>query len=168
MLLVMGLTLLAIPRFWECGDLAQLRRHVENFGLRLEVLEDGPRIHKIMYNLPGREEQLGNFCESLENLGAVGIKVIKPQHMPPLPNAIWRTETDKPTRSGATLTAFDYELVKDNRPTTKFGTYKEEQLWENLEYFLKKVVPTAEQSGVAITFHPDDPPISPIQGFPRI
>ncbi len=153
---------------WEQGDLAQLKRHVENFGLRLEVFEDGPRIHKILYNLSGRKEQLESFCKSLENLGAAGIRVIKPQHMPPVLNAIWRTETDKPTRGGATSTAFNYELVRDAPPTVRFGTYEEEQLWESLEYLLKNAVPTAEQAGVVITFHPDDPPISPIQGFPRI
>ncbi|MEM2905459.1 MAG: mannonate dehydratase [Candidatus Bathyarchaeia archaeon] len=153
---------------WEQGDLAQLKRHVESYGLRLEVLEDGPRIEKIIYNLPGREEQLEHFCKSLENLGKAGIKVIKPQHMPPVPLAIWRTESDKPTRGGATSTAFDYELVKDVPPTTRFGKYEEEDVWKNLAYFLKNVVPTAEEAGVVITFHPDDPPISPIQGFPRI
>ncbi len=153
---------------WEQGDLMQLKSHVENFGLRLEVLEDGPRIHRIIYNLPGKEEQLENFCKSLENLGAAGIRVIKPQHMPPVPNMIWRTESDKPTRGGATSTAFDYDLVKNLPPTVKYGRYTEKQIWKNLGYFLKGVVPTAEQAGVVITFHPDDPPISPIQGFPRI
>ncbi|OYT49184.1 hypothetical protein B6U79_02365 [Candidatus Bathyarchaeota archaeon ex4484_231] len=53
-------------------------------------------------------------------------------------------------------------------PTVKYGKYKEEDLWKNLKCFLENVVPTAEQAGVVITFHPDDPPISPIQGFPRI
>jgi len=163
-----GPQLPADSEVWEYGNLAQLKRHVESFGLRLEVFEDGPKIHKIIYNLPGREEQLENFCKSLENLGAAGIKVIKPQHMPPVPLAIWRTETDKPTRGGATSTAFDYDLVKNVPPTTKYGEYKEEEIWKNLGYFLKGVVPTAEQAGVHISFHPDDPPISPIQGFPRI
>ncbi|MEM1581804.1 MAG: mannonate dehydratase [Candidatus Bathyarchaeia archaeon] len=153
---------------WEYGDIIQIKRHVERYGLRLEVLEDGPSMDKIIYNLPGREEQLENFCKSLENLGKAGIKVIKPQHMPPVPNMIWRTETDRPTRGGATSTAFDYEIVKDIPPTTRFGRYQEEDIWKNLEYFLKNVVPTAEESDVVITFHPDDPPISPIQGFPRI
>jgi len=153
---------------WEYGDILQMKRHVEKHGLRLEVLEDGPRIEKIIYNLPGREQQLEDFCKSLENLGKAGIKVIKPQHMPLVPNMIWRTEIDKPTRGGATSTAFDYDLVKDLPPTVRYGAYKEEEIWKNLEYFLKGVVPTAEESGVIITFHPDDPPISPIQGFPRI
>ena len=153
---------------WEYGDLAQLKMHVEKHGLRLEVLEDGPPIEKIIYDLPGKEEQLENFCRSLENIGRAGIKVIKPQHMPPVPNMIWRTEIDKPTRGGATSTAFDYDIIKDFPPTVKFGVYKEEEIWRNLEYFLRGVVPTAEEAGVVITFHPDDPPISPIQGFPRI
>ncbi|KYH39881.1 MAG: mannonate dehydratase [Candidatus Bathyarchaeota archaeon B63] len=153
---------------WEYGDIVQLKMHVEKHGLRLEVLEDGPPIEKIIYNLPGREQQLEDFCKSLENLGKAGIKVIKPQHMPPVPNMIWRTEIDKPTRGGATSTAFDYDLVKDFPPTVKYGEYKEEEIWKNLKYFLEGVIPTAEESGVVITFHPDDPPISPIQGFPRI
>ena len=76
---------------WEYGDIVQMKRHVEKHGLRLEVLEDGPRMEKIIYNLPGREQQLEDFCKSLENLGKAGIKVIKPQHMPPVPNMIWRT-----------------------------------------------------------------------------
>lgn len=153
---------------WEYGDLVHLKRHVENFGLRLDVLEDGPRMHRLLYDMPGANEQLESFRKSVENLGKAGIKVIKPQHMPPVPNAIFRTETDKPTRGGATSTAFDYALVKGLPPTLKFGVVKEETLWKNLEYLLKNVLPTAEQAGVVITFHPDDPPISPIQGFPRI
>jgi len=153
---------------WEYGDLAQLKLTVERYGLRLDVLEDGPGIEKIIYNLPGREQQLENFRKSLRNLGKAGIKVIKPQHMPPVPLMIWRTDLDKPTRGGATSTAFDYDLVKDVPPTAKFGEYAEKDLWDNLAYLLEEVLPTAEEAGVVITFHPDDPPISPIQGFPRI
>ncbi|MDH5795419.1 MAG: mannonate dehydratase [Candidatus Bathyarchaeota archaeon] len=153
---------------WEYGDLAQLKWTVERYGLRLDVFEDGPRIDKIIYNLPGREEQVDNFRNSLKNLGKVGIKVIKPQHMPPVPLMIWRTDFAKLTRGGATSTAFDYGPVKDVPPTAKFGEYTEKELWDNLAYFLEEVLPTAEEAGVVISFHPDDPPISPIQGFPRI
>jgi len=153
---------------WEYGAMAQLKWTVERYGLRLDVFEDGPRIDKIIYNLPGREEQVDNFRVSLKNLGKVGIKVIKPQHMPPVPLMIWRTDFAKLTRGGATSTAFDYGLVKDVPPTAKFGEYTEKELWDNLAYFLEEVLPTAEEAGVVISFHPDDPPISPIQGFPRI
>jgi len=152
---------------WEFGDLVRIKRRVEDFGLRLDVLEDGPPIEKIMLGLPGREEQLENFCKSLENSGAAGIKTIKPQHMPPGWHKVMTTSPSMPTRGGATSRAFDYDLVK-NAPPTKYGVVTEEQTWKNLEYFLKGVLPTAEEVGVRICLHPDDPPISPIQGFARI
>lgn len=154
---------------WEYGDLVELKRRVESFGLRLEVFEDAPGHHKVIYNLPGRDEQLENFCKSLENLGAVGIKVVKLTHGPNIPNRVWRTDRDKPTRGGATSTAFDPDLVKDVPPTAKYGAYTEEQIWENLAHFLRGVLPTAEKAGVRIAMHPDDPPLSSVHlAFPRI
>ncbi|MCK4417769.1 MAG: mannonate dehydratase, partial [Candidatus Latescibacteria bacterium] len=152
---------------WEYADIMQDKMQVERDGLRFEVFEDAPRAERIFWKLPGWDEQLENFCKSLKNLGEAGIKVIKVQHMPPVPNVIWRTYPDKPTRGGATSTAFDYDDVKNVPPTSKYGTYTEEDVWENIAYFLKGTLPTAEKAGVVITFHPDDPPISPIQGFPR-
>jgi mannonate dehydratase len=43
-----------------------------------------------------------------------------------------------------------------------------EDLWENLEYFLERVVPVAEEAGVRLGLHPDDPPIDDVRGMPRI
>jgi mannonate dehydratase len=140
---------------------------VERDGLKFEVLEDAPDAEKVFWNLPGRDDQLESFCKSLKNLGDAGIRVIKVQHMPPVPIMIPRTYRDKPTRGGATSTAFDYDDIKDAPPTSRYGTYTEEEVWENIAYFLKGTLPAAEKAGVVITFHPDDPPISPIQGFPR-
>ncbi|MFQ5819383.1 MAG: mannonate dehydratase [Candidatus Heimdallarchaeota archaeon] len=152
---------------WEFGELVRMKRRVEDFGLRLDVLEDGPPIAKIMLGLPGREEQLENFCKSLENLGAAQIHTIKPQHMPPGWQKVMTTSASMPTRGGATSRAFDYELI-ENVPITGYGVVTEEEMWDNLAYFLKGVLPTAEEAGVHIALHPDDPPISPIQGFARI
>ncbi len=152
---------------WEYADIVHDKMQVERDGLRFEVLEDAPNAEKIFWNLPGRDEQLENFCKSLKNLGDAGIKVIKVQHMPPIRLMIPRTYPDKPTRGGATSTAFDYDDIKNAPATSDFGTYTEEEVWENISYFLKGTLPAAEKAGVVITFHPDDPPISPIQGFPR-
>ena len=162
-----GPRLLPESEVWEYADIMQDKRQIERDGLRYEVFEDAPNAEKIFWNLPGRDEQPENFCQSLKNLGAAGIKVIKVQHMPPVLNMIWRTYWDKPTRGGATSTAFDYDDIKNAPPTSKYGTYTEEEVWENIAYFVKGTLPTAEKAGVVITFHPDDPPISPIQGFPR-
>ena len=44
----------------------------------------------------------------------------------------------------------------------------DEQMWDNLEYFLKRIVPSAEEAGVKLAMHPDDPPLSPMCGLSRI
>ena len=155
-------------KVWEYADIMQDKRQVERDGLRFEVFEGSPRADKIFWNLPGKEEQLENFCKSLKNLGDAGIRVIQAMPAPLVPNMSWyRTYLDKPTRGGATSTAFDYDDIKNAPPTSKYGTYTEEDIWDNIAYFLKGTLPTAEKAGVVITFHPDDPPISPIRGFPR-
>jgi mannonate dehydratase len=78
-----------------------------------------------------------------------------------------RTSTTAPARGGALATAFDYDLMKD-APLTEYGEVGEEKLWENLKYFLDKVIPVAEKSNVMLSMHPDDPPLSPIRGLGRI
>jgi mannonate dehydratase len=64
-------------------------------------------------------------------------------------------------------TGYNHALM-ENAPLTEYGIVTEEQLWENLEYFLKIVVPVAEQANVKLAMHPDDPPRSPIRGLGRI
>jgi mannonate dehydratase len=58
-------------------------------------------------------------------------------------------------------------LMKD-APPTENGPISEEELWTNLEYFLRRVVPVAEKANVKLAMHPDDPPLSPIRGVGRI
>ena len=78
-----------------------------------------------------------------------------------------RTSTNIPSRGGALATGFDYEQMR-NQPLTEYGIVTEEQLWDNLKYFLDRVVPVAEESNVKLAMHPDDPPLSPIRGIGRI
>ena len=53
------------------------------------------------------------------------------------------------------------------RCSPRIAHVDEERLWENLAYFLERVVPVAESAGVRMAIHPDDPPWS-IFGLPRI
>ncbi|MFC5653402.1 mannonate dehydratase [Paenibacillus solisilvae] len=59
------------------------------------------------------------------------------------------------------------ELMKD-APLTDAGIVTEEQLWENLHYFMERIVPVAEEAKVKLALHPDEPPITPIRGVSRI
>jgi mannonate dehydratase len=64
-------------------------------------------------------------------------------------------------RAGAGNTSFDYERVKDLPPLPQEGVHTVEEMWTNITYFLKAVIPEAEKAGVRMALHPNDPP-SPI------
>jgi len=78
-----------------------------------------------------------------------------------------RTSSTIPTRGGALVTGYDHTLMRD-APLTDAGIVSEDRMWDNLRYFLEAVVPVAEEAGVKLAMHPDDPPLSPIRGIGRI
>ena len=65
------------------------------------------------------------------------------------------------------VSEFDAEVAAP-QGLTEWGEVPEERIWSNLEYFLKAVMPVAEQAGVRMALHPDDPPVSPLRGIGRI
>jgi mannonate dehydratase len=77
-----------------------------------------------------------------------------------------RTNLSTPSRGGSVVTSFDARDVPAD--LTSGPPISEEELWTNLGYFLKKVLPVAEKAGVKLSMHPDDPPLSPIRGIGRI
>jgi mannonate dehydratase len=151
---------------WEFMDLLQLRTRVEDYGLRLEALENTPVsfYDKAMLGLPGRDEQIENYQETIRNMGRAGIPILGYHWMP---NRVWRTSRTTPGRGGAQVTSFDLELVK-NAPLTHGRVYTEEEMWQNYEYFMKAVVPVAEEWGVKLALHPDDPPVDSLGGVARL
>jgi mannonate dehydratase len=71
-------------------------------------------------------------------------------------------------RAGAGMTAFDYAKVKDLPPLPEVGAHSLEQMWSNITYFLKAVIPVAEESGVRLALHPNDPPAPLSRGSGQI
>jgi mannonate dehydratase len=151
---------------WEFMDLLQLRTKVESFGLKVESLENVPLNFYLdaMLGLPGRDEQIENYQATIRNVGRAGIPVLGFHWMP---NQVWRTSRSKPGRGGATVTSFDMELVR-NAPLTHDREYTADELWANWEYFMRAILPVAEESGVVLAHHPDDPPVDALGGVARI
>jgi mannonate dehydratase len=152
-----------VPEIWEFLPLLNCRKLVEDQGLKLEVIESRPPMDKIKLGSQDRDRQIENFCKSIRNMGAAGIHILCYD----FGLLQWtRTSLAKPTRGGALVTAFDYELIKD-APLTEYGTISEEKIWDNWEYFIKKVIPVAEEAKVKLALHPDDPPIPSMRGIAR-
>ncbi|SFN90410.1 mannonate dehydratase [Salegentibacter flavus] len=60
-----------------------------------------------------------------------------------------------------------YTLDQFQAVLDQYQNIGEQELRENLYAFLKEIIPTAEEAGVLMAIHPDDPPF-PILGLPRV
>ena len=150
----------------EPSDFASLEAVVKRFrerGLRVVGLEgDEMDMSRIKLGLPGRDDDLERYCRMLENMGRLGIEMICYNFMAGV--GWYRSRNDLPERGCALTSGFDLREI-DNSATPVLS---EEQLWSNYDYFIRAVMPTAERCGVRMGLHPDDPPISPLLGYPRI
>lgn len=152
-------------RPWSYKPLERLKKAYEAGGFELSVIEARPPTDKIKLGLPGRDEQIEQICELIRNMGKLHIPVWCYEWMPV--NNWTRTATDIRGRGGAMVTGFDLSKLKAE-PATQPAKLTEEDLWANLKYFLERVAPVAEQANVKLAMHPDDPPLSPLRGLPRI
>jgi len=141
-----------------------MRELAESHGLKLyNVAQTG--WDSITLGLPDRDEKIEAWYTMLRCLGAAGIPTLG-YNFKPIGN--FRT-TATSGRGGARYSTFDYDEFMQNPPHYPDKQISEEQLWENLVYFLKRVIPVAEEAGVRMALHPDDPPIpEPLGGAARI
>ncbi|WP_018182168.1 mannonate dehydratase [Kaistia granuli] len=173
---------------WETTDLRALVEKTEAAGLKLEAIENVPVhfYHKAMLGLPGRDEQIENYCATVRAVGEAGIPILGYHFMP---NSVWRTDHSAPGRGGAGNTRFDMAVVdaaqsidelraflptslghQSAMPLSEPGTVliDEETMWGNYTYFMDAVLPVAEAAGVKLALHPDDPPVPMLGGVARL
>lgn len=180
---------------WPLDKIMALKKDIEDHGLLFETVESVNVHEDIKLGLPSRDKYIENYITSLKHLGQAGIKVVCYNFMPVFDWT--RTELAKVLPDGSTALAYDQRLIEGKDPQKMveemeegsngfelpgwekwrlkelqhlFDMYKdvdEEKLFANLEYFLKAIVPAAEQYGIKMAIHPDDPPRS-VFGLPRI
>lgn len=144
--------------------LTRVRDRAAGFGLRLSVVEGYLPIDQIVLGTPGRDEQIAEISRLITNMGKLGIGVLCYNFM----LADWtRTSMNVHTRGGAITSGFDLDALA-GRLVSPDRRIAREKLWENLEYFLTRVVPVAETADVKLAMHPDDPPLPSLMGADQI
>lgn len=126
----------------------------------------------IVLGLANRDAKIEEYERHIRALGEAGIPYTTYAHMP---NGIWSTATEE-TRGGAVARAFNEETATHgvwhgrsfNLPLTNEREYSEDEVWEHFAAFLRRAARVAEEQGVLIGLHPDDPPISRMGGVPRV
>ncbi len=172
---------------WTTERVGRLKAQIEAAGLGFAVVESVPVHEDIKLGRPGRDRWIDNYCASIRSLGELSIPVLCYNFMPVFD---WiRTDLAHRLPDGSTALAYDdgalaaIDLSRGTGELPGWATaysagelqsllaaYRDvdaERLWEHLAYFLERVVPVAERSGVRLAIHPDDPPWS-IFGLPRI
>ena len=177
---------------WEVADLVALRQRCESFGLQLEAIENIPVEFylRCMLGQPGRDAEIDNVRATIANMGEAGIPVLGYNFMP---QSVWRTSLSPTGRGGAVVSGFDAAVagdssrrhevlvarrdlrVEDAKDSWTAGSHivsdlrvSEEELWANYSYFMAGVLPAAEQAGVRLALHPDDPPVPELDGVGRL
>ena len=176
-----------VGEVWPEESILKLKKQTEDAGLHFEVIESVPVHEDIKLGKPTRERYIKNYQENIRRLGKAGVKCICYNFMPVFD---WtRTQLDKVLEDGSNALVYYREQLEGMNPLTGelslpgwdssytkeglkdlFAEYEkitEEDLWENLRYFLEQVIPVAEEMDVNMAIHPDDPPW-PIFGLPRI
>jgi mannonate dehydratase len=176
-----------IGETWPLDRLSGLAGRIDAAGMRFAVVESIPVHEDIKLGRPTRDRLIDNYAMSVRNMGELGIPVLCYNFMPVFD---WmRTDLETQLPDGSTALSYDdtmlaqFDLSKGTGDLPGWASAYDaetlgallaaysgmdgEQLWENLAYFLERVVPVADGAGVRMAIHPDDPPW-PIFGIPRI
>ncbi len=172
---------------WDEASIVAMRDKVHAAGLAMEVIESVPVHEEIKLGSPAREALIDNYCQTIRRLGKVGVKVVCYNFMPVFD---WvRSNLKYVTADGSNCLAYDAEVIDGIDPEKDslslpgwdesytreemrglldhYRTVDRDRLFENLIYFLAKIMPVCEECDVKMAIHPDDPPWG-LFGLPRI
>jgi mannonate dehydratase len=173
---------------WSVEGLTKLRERVESHGIKLEAvpipLASNYITHSetpsIMLAGPTRDQDIDNICQMIRNCSKAGIPTVK--YNMTILGVVRNAST--PGRGSAQFSTFDYAkaianpssmremtpapgggVAADGLPLTEAGVMSAEKMWERITYFLKRVVPVAEEYKVRLACHPHDPGMPMDKGY---
>jgi mannonate dehydratase len=153
------------PRIpWEESRLRSVMDQIKAAGLTLGNMMIGGFPNAI-YGRPGRDEEIEKVLQSIRAAGRAGLPVVEYNFYA---HRIVEGYYEEIGRAGSGLTAFDYDRVKDLPPLPEEGAHSLDEIWNNVTYFLKAVIPVAQESGVRMALHPNDPPAPMSRGSGQI
>ncbi|MEM7532798.1 MAG: mannonate dehydratase [Chloroflexota bacterium] len=166
--------------YWTYEEMRDLRAAINAEGLELAALENLSPGHwyDVLLDGPRRDEQMGNLKTMIRSMGKAGIPCIGYNFSIA---GVWGRSTGPWGRGGAETAGFEapaetsipngsvWNMVYDpNAPAGTIGTVTHEQLWDRVTRFLQELVPVAEEAGVRLAAHPDDPPLPTLRDTARL
>ncbi|HVO99417.1 MAG TPA: mannonate dehydratase [Bryobacteraceae bacterium] len=153
-----------MPIPWEEARLKHMMERLKDGGLTLGNLMIGG-FPDAIYGRAGRDEEIEKVQQSIREAGKVGLPVIEYNFYA---HRIVEGYYEEIGRAGAGYTAFDNDRVKNLPPLESEGAHSLDEMWANITYFLKAVIPVAEKAGVRMALHPNDPPPAVSRGSGQI
>ncbi len=168
-----------VDPLWNYEEMLNLRKSINAEGLELAAIENFDPIlwYDVLLDGPRKVEQMENLKRIVRDIGRAGIPVLGYDFSIA---GVWGHTRGQWARGGAESVAFlnpeqppmpvgtIWSVVYDkNAPAGTIGTTTQEQLWERFKYFLDEIVPVAEEAGVRMAAHPDDPPMPTLRGTAR-
>lgn len=142
------------PIPWTVSQLQPFIDKLKAGGVTLGNLMIGGFLNAI-YGRPGRDEEIDKVRQSIQAAGQVGLPVIEYNFYA---HRAMEGYYEEAGRGGAGLTSVDYDRMKDLPPLAEEGVHTLDEMWANIAYFLKAVIPVAEKANVRLALHPNDPP----------
>ena len=167
-------------KIWSLDELLAIKNQINSNGLELEAIENFDPAHwyDILLDGPKKEVQINNFKQLIRNVGKAGIPIFGYNFS--LAGVAARN-TGAYARGGAISVGMNggndtpipngmvWNMVYDeNAPKGFLPKISHEELWNRLQYFLNELIPVAEEAGVKLAAHPDDPPMPYVRNTPRL
>ena len=156
----------------DVGAIRKLKNSLAEFGISPYVflLPQGPNTQYWNARFGQSDEadrEIENVCETIRVCGGEGIPVVEWTWSVP---DVWGRVPGPNTagRGGARVSRFDESQLSDEWPEVYGDGMSAEQMWDNITYFMERVVPVAEEAGVLMAMHHHDPPTETLCGEARI